>query len=157
MTPDDACALIQRVLGDAGLEAERVGERRFMTVLSGQWKRTIPLLLDVGERRLTVTSLLAGVPDEGHREVYAYLLHRNEKPSPVHFALDDEGDIVLTGQYPLSALDEQALDGILGAVLARSDETFNAVLRAGFATYIAQEQAWREKNDLPPNPVTTDG
>lgn len=149
--------LIVSTLESSGLDVDEVGDDRWMTMLAGQWKRTIPLLLDLDERHLHVTSLLAGVPDEGHAEVYALLLHRNEKPAPVHFALDDEGDIVLVGHVPLTALSERVLDEVLGAVLTISDETFNQVLRAGFASYIAAEQDWRAKNDMPANPVSTEG
>jgi hypothetical protein len=135
------------------LAIQEVGEDRWMTMLSGEWKRTIPLLFDLEERSLRVTSLLAGVPDEGHAEVYRILLQRNQRPLPVHFALDDEGDLVLVGQLPLAAIDERAIDELLGAVLTLSDETFNQVLRAGFASYLEVEQRWRAKAGLPPNPV----
>jgi hypothetical protein len=135
------------------LDVTEVGEDRWMTMLSGEWKRTIPLLLDLDERTLRITSLLAGVPDEGHAEVYRILLQRNQRPLPVHFALDDEGDLVLVGQVPLVALDARAVDELLGAVLTLSDETFNQVLRAGFASYLEVEQRWRAKVGLPPNPV----
>jgi hypothetical protein len=135
------------------LAVQEVGEDRWMTMLAGEWKRTIPLLLDLDERSLKVTSLLAGVPDEGHAEVYRILLQKNQRPLPVHFALDDEGDLVLVGQLPLVAVDERAIDELLGAVLTLSDETFNQVLRAGFASYLEVEQRWRAKAGLPPNPV----
>jgi hypothetical protein len=135
------------------LEVNAVGEDRWMTMLAGEWKRTIPLLLDLEERSLKVTSLLAGVPDEGHAEVYRILLQRNQRPLPVHFALDDEGDLILTGQVPLVALDARAVDELLGAVLTLSDETFNQVLRTGFASYLEVEQRWRAQAGLPPNPV----
>jgi hypothetical protein len=140
-------------LDAAGLEVTAVAEDRWMTMLSGEWKRTIPLLLELGERTLKVTSLLAGVPDEGHEEVYRILLQRNQRPAPVHFALDDEGDLILTGAVPLAALDERAVDELLGAVLTLSDETFNQVLRTGFAGYLDAEQRWRAKVGMPPNPV----
>jgi hypothetical protein len=135
------------------LAVQQVGEDRWMTMLSGEWKRTIPLLLDLEERSLKVTSLLAGVPDEGHAEVYRILLQRNQRPLPVHFALDDEGDLILVGHLPLAAIDDRAIDELLGAVLTLSDETFNQVLRAGFASYLEVEQRWRAKAGLPPNPV----
>ncbi len=146
-------ALILEVLEAAGLEVTEVGQGRWMTMLSGEWKRTIPLLLTLKDRRLTATSLFAGVPDEGHEEVYRILLQRNQRPGPVHFALDDEGDLILTGSIPLQAVDTDTLDELLGQVLVLSDETFNQVLRAGFATYLAAEQRWRAKVGLPPNPV----
>jgi hypothetical protein len=136
------------------LPVESVGEDRWMTMLSGEWKRTIPVLLDLGERHLEVTSLLTGVPDEGHEDVYRILLQRNQRPSPVHFALDDEGQVILTGAVPLVALDDRGVDELLGALLTTSDETFNQVLRSGFSSYIDAEQRWRESVGLPPNPVS---
>lgn len=147
-------ALLVDTLEAAGLDAEEVAEDRWMTMLAGEWKRTIPLLLHLDERSLKVTSLLAGVPDEGHAEVYEILLQRNQRSGPVHFALDDEGDLILTGSLPLEALDAERLDELLGAVLTLSDETFNQVLRAGFAGYIEVEQRWRASAGLPPNPVS---
>ncbi len=140
-------------LSAAGLEWTVVGDDRWMTMLEGHWKRTIPVLLDLGDRRLTVTSLFSGVLDEGHEEVYRILLQRNQRPGPVHFALDDEGDLILTGAIPLAAVDAEVLDELLGQVLSVSDETFNQVLRTGFASYLETEQRWRAKAGLPPNPV----
>jgi hypothetical protein len=145
--------IVLAALEASDLAVQEVGEDRWMTMLSGEWKRTIPLLLDLEERSLRVTSLLAGVPDEGHAEVYRILLQRNQRPLPVHFALDDEGDLVLIGQLPLVAIDERSVDELLGAVLTLCDETFNQVLRTGFASYLDVEQRWRAKSGLPPNPV----
>jgi hypothetical protein len=142
-----------RCLASAGLEVTSVGEDRFMTMLAGEWKRTIPVLLDLDERTLRLTSLFAGVPDEGHAEVYRTLLQRNQRSGPVHFALDDEGDLVLVGSLPLVAVDERSVDELLGSVLRLADETYNQVLRTGFASYLAGEQRWRAKVGLPPNPV----
>ncbi|WP_052664490.1 YbjN domain-containing protein [Nitriliruptor alkaliphilus] len=150
---DRARTALLAALDDAELDVTSVGEDRWITMLSGEWKRTIPLLLHLDERSLKLTSLLAGVPDDGHVEVYRILLSRNQRPTPVHFGLDDEGDLILTGAVPLEVVDADRLDELLGLVLSLSDETFNAVLRAGFGDYIASEQAWRAKVGLPPNPV----
>jgi hypothetical protein len=150
---DEARRVLLEALAAADLEVTAVGEDRWMTMLAGDWKRTIPVLLDLDERTLKVTSLFAGVPDEGHAEVYRILLQRNQRPAPVHFALDDEGDCILTGVVPVAALDARAVDELLGTVLTLADETFNQVLRTGFAGYLAAEQRWRAKAGLPPNPV----
>lgn len=147
--------LLTAALEAAELDVDQVGEWKWMTMLSGEWKRTIPVLFHLDERSLHTTTLLAGVPDEGHAEVYEILLQKNQDPLPVHFALDDEGDIVLTGHLPYAAATERALDELLGAILQTCDDVFNRVLRAGFASYIEAEQRWREKNDLPPNPVSS--
>jgi hypothetical protein len=150
---DQVRDVLLTALEGAQLAVDEVGEDRWMTMLSGEWKRTIPLLLDLDERNLKLTSLFAGVPDEGHEEVYRILLQRNQRPGPVHFALDDEGDLIIVGSMPLVAIDAQRVDDLLGAVLTLADETFNQVLRTGFASYLEAEQRWREKAGLPPNPV----
>lgn len=141
-------------LAAAELDIDDLGDDRYMTMLSGEWKRTIPVLLELEERHLQVTSLFCGVPDEGHAEVYEILLHRNQRPGPVHFALDDEGDVVMVATVPIVALDDRGVDELLGVLLTTADETYNQVLRAGFSSYIEAEQRWRAKNDLPPNPVS---
>ena len=156
-SPEQVAGQVEDTLAGLGLDVDQVGEQRWMTMLAGEWKRTIPVLLVLGERSLRITSLLAGRPDDNHGAVHELLLHRNERARWVHFALDDEGDIVLTGRVPIAAVDPAAIDELLGEVLAVSDETFNTVLRIGFADYIAAEQAWRAANDMPPNPVSTQG
>ncbi len=156
-TPDEVANALVAGVEALGLDLDDLGDGRFMTMLSGEWKRTIPVLFHVGDRSVRVTSLLAGRPDGNHGEVHELLLHRNERSGWVHFALDDEGDIVLTGRVPLAVVDHATLDELLGEVLAVSDATFNSVLRAGFADYIDAEQAWRAANDMPPNPVSTQG
>lgn len=150
---DQARTALRTVLADADLAVDEVGEDRWMTMLTGQHKRTIPVLLHLDERRLKVTSLFAGVPDEGHEAVYRLLLARNQHAGYVHFALDDSGGLILTGAVPLAAVDEALVDELLGRVLTLADETFDAVLRTGFAGYLEVEQRWRAKVGLPPNPA----
>ena len=149
----DARRLVGRTLVDAGLPVEVVGEDRFLTELAGEHKRTIPVLLHIDERSLKVSSLLAGRPDEQHDVVHRLLLHRNQRPTPVHFAIDDEGDLLLVGRVPLTVLDDRALDELLGLVLAMADDVFDRVLTLGFASSVDAEQRWRAREGLPPNPV----
>lgn len=150
---DGVHALLLDVLRGADLPVEDVGDRRVLSLLTGDHKRTIPVLLQVTERSLRLTSLFTGVPDEGHAKVYGLLLHRNERARHVHFALDDDGDLILTGRVPLAAVDRGLLDELLGELLLTADETFDAVLRIGFAGYLGHEQRWRAKAGLAPNPV----
>jgi len=149
----DVRRLVGRTLVDAGLPVTTVGEDRFLTMLSGEHKRTIPVLLHVDERSLKVSSLVAGRPDEQHAAVHRLLLHRNQRPAPAHFAIDDEGDLLLVGRLPLAGVDEAALDELLGVVLAMADDVFDRVLTLGFASYVEAEQRWRAREGLPANPV----
>lgn len=145
--------LVVEVLEQGGLDAEVVGQDRVMSMLAGEHKRTIPVLFEVGDRSLRVQSLFTGVPDERHGEVYALLLHRNERARHVHFALDDAGDLLLVGRVPLGAVSAELLGEVLGELLVTADETFDVVLRTGFASYLAGEQAWRRGQGLAPNPI----
>jgi len=149
----DVRRIVGRMLVDMGLPVVVVGEDRFLTQLGGEHKRTIPVLLHVDERSLKVSSLLAGRPDEQADVVHRLLLHRNQRPAPVHFAIDDEGDLIIVGRVPLEGVDEAALDELLGVVLAMADDVFDRVLTLGFASYVDAEQRWRAREGLPPNPV----
>lgn len=150
-------AVVTDGLEAVDLEAEQVSSDTWMTMLEGEWKRTIPVMLRVDDRHLHVQSLLCPDPDDGHEDVYRFLLQRNQKKLPIHFALDDEGDVVMTGDIPLTSVDATSFDRLLGVILTTADEVFNTVLRKGFSEYIAAEQRWRAANDLPPNPVSSEG
>ncbi|MEX0869262.1 MAG: YbjN domain-containing protein, partial [Nitriliruptoraceae bacterium] len=140
MTPDVGAEWIETALDGLGLDVQRVGDAAWLTVLEGEHKRTLPVYLELRERNLHVTAFVAGALDEGHAGVYAQLLARNQRAGPVHFALDDDGDVVLVGQVPREALDDDVLDEVLGRVLVLADDAFDAVLRTGFASYLETEQ-----------------
>ncbi len=150
---DAARRAVTDALVGAGLPVTAVGPDRWLTRLEGERKRTIPVLLHLDERSLKLSALLAGHPDEQHGAVHRLLLHRNQRPAPVHFAIDDAGDLFLVGRVPLAALDERAVDELLGLVLAMTDDVVDRVLATGFASYLAAEQRWRAREGLPPNPV----
>jgi len=139
-------------LADAGLAAVELDERRIAVTLSGEHKRSIAVLIEVGERTVRVSSPFSVKPDERHDEVYRILLTRNLTSGPVHFALSDD-DLVIVGSVPVVGLDGARFDELMGRLLNLADDTFDQVLRSGFATYLAYEQRWRAKVGLPPNPV----
>lgn len=153
MTNDPLTVVIESALGDLGLPVDRVGAWAWLTMLSGEHKRTLPLHLVLRDRHLHVTALFAGRLDEAHGAVYARLLARNQRSGPVHFALDDDGNLVIVGQLPREVVDAAALDELLGRVLQLADDAFDEVLRRGFATYLESEQQWRESAGMPANPI----
>jgi hypothetical protein len=57
--------------------------------------------------------------------------------------VDRHGDIYLEARLPLSAVEPDELDRILGSVLTNADESFNALLELGFASSIRREWEWR--------------
>lgn len=140
-------------LRDVGLEPDQTGDDRVMVTLTGQWRRGMPVLLVVEDRHLRCSAMLSGAIEQHRDEVYGYLLKRNERAGDVRFALDGEGDVLLVARLPLSYVDADVLDELLGELLTNADETFNHVVGRGFADYVASEQAWRRSTGAPDNPA----
>jgi Putative bacterial sensory transduction regulator len=128
-----------------GNEIEYVEDRpgMFSLTLPGEKKLQTPVRLDVGEHALGVHAFVCRNPDENHARVYRWLLERNLRMYAVAFAVDRTGDIYLDARLPLSAVDDDELDRILGSVLSHADESFNAILELGFASSIRKEWEWR--------------
>jgi hypothetical protein len=59
------------------------------------------------------------------------------------FTVDALGDIYLVGRIPMSAVNPEEIDRILGCVLEYADNSFNPILERGFATAIRKEYDWR--------------
>lgn len=59
------------------------------------------------------------------------------------YAVDQLGDVYVTGRLPLSAVTEAEIDRLLGQVLEAADGSFNTLLELGFASAIRKEYAWR--------------
>ena len=115
----------------------------FSLALPGEKKLQTPVRLDVGAHALGVHAFVCRNPDENHGRVYRWLLERNLRMYAVSFAVDHAGDIYLEARLPLSAVEPEELDRVLGSVLANADESFNAILELGFATSIRKEWEWR--------------
>lgn len=147
--------VVERWLADhPDLPVERLDDHRWLTVLAGERKRTIPVYLEVGAHTLTVQSFFVRAPDENAGALYAYLLRRHLRTYLLRFALHPDGDILIVGVLPLAALTSEELDRLLGQLLVAADEAFEHALRVGFASYIEREQAWRANVGAARNPIT---
>lgn len=148
----DLDALVDALDG-FGLEPEPVGDGRLMVAVSGQWRRSMPVLFDVEERHLRFRGLLASALDENHEEAYRYALQRNERAHDVRFALDGDGNVLLVGRIPLEVVDTDVLDELLGELVQTADETFNQLLGTGFEAYVEREKQWRRSAGVGDNPA----
>ena len=128
---------------ELGFEQPRPGA--FLVKLEGQHKLATMTWLIVGEHSLGVEAFFCRQPDENHEAFYRFLLERNGRMYGVHFALDQTGDVYLTGRLPLSSVSADDIDRLLGCVLSYSDENFDAALELGFGSAIRREWAWRVK------------
>ena len=138
----DVAERLRGLLDAEGLEHERTGNT-FVVVLPGRAKLRTTVSLELGEHALTVNAFVCRRPDENAGAVHRWLLQQNTRLFAVSFALDRLGDIYLVGHLPVRGLAEDDLDRLLGAVLQATDESFNTILRLGFASAIEREHAWR--------------
>lgn len=143
-----AVDVVRAYLADNEIEHEErtregVEGASFSLTLPGEKKLQTPVRLDVGTHALGVHAFVCRNPDENHARVYRWLLERNLRMYAVSFAVDHAGDIYLEARLPLSAVEPDELDRVLGSVLANADESFNAILELGFATSIRKEWEWR--------------
>jgi hypothetical protein len=135
--------VITEALRDSELSFTMHGDGRFLATLPGTARLQTPTWLLVSEHALLVGAFVCRRPDEGHREVYHFLLRRNAKLYGVHYALDAVGDIHLVGRIGLHAVTADEIDRLLGQVLEAADGDFNTLLKLGFASSIRREWAWR--------------
>jgi hypothetical protein len=140
-----AAGVLAAVLDDLELAYERPAPGAFLVRLDGEHKLATMTWLVAGDHSLQIEAFFCRQPDENHAAFYRFLLERSARMYGVHFALDQAGDVYLTGRLPLAAINEAEIDRLLGCVLTYSDEAFNEALILGFASAIRREWAWREK------------
>ncbi len=143
MTSRSVAADLAELLDAEGLEHERPEPHRFIVVLPGRAKLRTTVSLTIGPQAMVINAFVARRPDENAEGVYRWLLQQNTRLFGIAFALDSLGDIYLVGRLPISGLVPDDLDRLLGSVLHAADDSFNAILRLGFAEAIRNERTWR--------------
>jgi hypothetical protein len=143
---NEALATVVRdVLVEHGLEFEESQPGAFLVKLPGSHKLATMTWLVVGDHSLHVEAFFVRKPDENAETFYKWLLERNARMFAVSFAVDNVGDVYLVGRLPLSAIDPDTIDRILGSVLTYADEWFDKALELGFRGSIEREWDWRVK------------
>ncbi|WP_110182216.1 YbjN domain-containing protein [Nocardioides solisilvae] len=140
---EDVAQVVRDHLTEHGIEHDETAPGVFSFDLPGEKKLRTPVRLDVGPHALGVHAFVCRNPDENHERVYRWLLEKNLRLYAVAFAVDASGDIYLDARLPLSAVDGDELDRLLGSVLSYADESFNQILELGFASSIRKEWEWR--------------
>ena len=141
----DRVTVVRDTLDEHGLEFEESQPGAFLVKLPGTHKLATMTWLVVGDHSLHVEAFFIRKPDENAEAFYKWLLERNARMFAVSFAVDNVGDVYLAGRLPLSAVDADTIDRILGSVLTYADEGFDQALKLGFRTSIEREWDWRVK------------
>jgi hypothetical protein len=145
----DASKSIESFLRDNGFSYERVHDNLFVTEIPGEQKLKTNISLLLGRHSLSINAFVMRAPDENRAEVHEYLLEHNRKLFGISYALDQYGDIYVTGRLPLAAVSPESLDQIFGSISLACDANFNALVAMGFAESIKREWAWRVSRGEP--------
>jgi len=140
---DRAAQVIEGFLKGAELAWESPEPGTFVVQLPGTRKLSTTVSLLVGRHSLSLNAFVIRHPDENETGVQRWLLERNLKLYGVSYAVDQLGDVYVTGRLPLSAVTEAEIDRLLGQVLEAADGSFNTLLELGFSSAIRKEYAWR--------------
>ncbi len=137
----DVDRTVRHALEALGVEHERPAIGAFLAHLPEEARGDVPVWLVAGDHGLLVEAFFVRRPEEHREAVYGLLLARNARTAVVHFALDEIGDVYLTGTLPLRAVDEQLVDRALGQVLTHVSEAFTDCVELGFAGALSEERA----------------
>lgn len=110
------------------------GERRWFVRLRGEEKDTFTLWFTLRQRTLHYETYVMPAPEENHEAFFEHLLRRNLKLFGAAFAIGAEDAVFLVGQLPVSAIDHDQLDRILGSLYSWVEQFFRPALRIGFAS-----------------------
>src|SRR5204863_922898 len=109
-------------------------DRRWIVRMRGEEKTLITVWLTLRERTLHYETYFMPAPEENEAACYEYLLRANLRLFAMRFAIGAEDAVYLVGQMPLSAVDEDELDRIVGSVYAYSEQYFPLAMGIGYAS-----------------------
>lgn len=101
--------------------------------LRGEEKDFVTVWLTIRQRTMYHETQVMPAPEANERETYEYLLRRNAETHQMRFALGPEDAIYLVGEVPVTEVDEDELDRIIGSSLAYVDDVFPTAMTIGFA------------------------
>jgi len=141
----DRATIVRDALTEHGLDYDEAQPGAFLVKLPGTHKLATMTWLVIGDHSLHIEAFFIRKPDENSEAFYKWLLERNARMFAVSFAVDNIGDVYLVGRLPLSAVNADTIDLVLGSVLTYADEWFDQALKIGFRTSIEREWDWRVK------------
>ncbi|HWB67370.1 MAG TPA: YbjN domain-containing protein [Mycobacteriales bacterium] len=134
---------MRATLDERALSYEEPQPGSFLVKLPGNHKLATMTWLVVGDHSLHVEAFFCRRPDEEQERFYRWLLERNARMYAVAFSVDTLGDVYLVGRLPLSSIEPDELDRVLGSVLSYADDWFDTALEIGFRGSIEREWDWR--------------
>jgi hypothetical protein len=107
----------------------------------GGWSVELPSIkrggIGVGlrahERSVRMGAFFMRAPDRDHAAVYRRMLERNLQMVYWRFGLDPDGDLMLAAHLEDAQLSPETLDTMLGLLVTYVDESYEGLVRLGFA------------------------
>ncbi len=121
----------------AAVDRDESDERRWFVRLVGEEKSTFTIWFTLRQRTLHYETYVMPAPEENHEQFYEHLLRRNLKLFGAAFTIGAEDAVFLVGQLPVTAIDEDELDRILGSLYAYVEQFFRPALRIGYASHFS--------------------
>ena len=108
------------------------GAPRWYLRLRGEEKEFVTVWLTLCQRTLRHEAQFMPAPETNVEATWLYLLKRNADLIGLSFALGAEDAIYLVGRVPVSRVDDDELDRIVGSSLAYTDECFPTAMSIGY-------------------------
>lgn len=125
----------------AAVDRGEPDERRWYVRLAGEEKDFTTIWLTLRQRALHFETYVMPAPEENEEAFYAHLLRRNRSMHGMAFSIGPEEAIFLQGALPLAAVDEPALDRIVGSTYFYVESYFRPALQLGFASRFAKRSS----------------
>ena len=116
------------------VERDETGAQRWFVRLTSDEKGVFSIWLTLQQRTLHHETYLMPAPIENEARCYEQLLRRNLHLHGVQLAIGDEDAVYLVGRVPVDGLDDEVLDGVLGAHYAAVELCFRPAMRLGYAS-----------------------
>jgi Putative bacterial sensory transduction regulator len=108
------------------------GAPRWYLRLRGEEKEFVTVWLTLRQRTLHHETQVMPAPETNIEATWEYLLRRNADLWGMSFALGPEDAVYLVGRVPVTRVDDDELDRIIGASLAYTDECFPTAMSIGY-------------------------
>lgn len=109
-------------------------ERRWYVRMAGDEKSVTTVWLTLRELTLHVESYFMPAPEENVEACWEYLLRLNHRLFGLRFSIGPEDAVYLVGQVPVTSVDADELDRMVGSVYAYSEQHFRPAMRIGYAS-----------------------
>lgn len=136
--------VLLHALSSVGAAFERVEAGAYAVLLHGRRRPSTVVWLVAGQQAVAVEAFVLHViePDPtAVARLHRHLLARNLRLRGVHFAVDDVGDLFLTGSLPLPAVDEDGVDRVLGEVLQLLEDEQESLLALLYGDRLERDPA----------------